>query len=273
MTSGTAARDDGGQGVTFVLGGDLPALLHHRYRAQCEDGVLRYPLGRRTSVKDALEATGPPHTEVESIIVDGRAVDFGHLLQDGQRVDVLAPEPPVDFLETTLLKPWAPGRPAFLADVNVGGLATQLRVLGFDTEYDNTLDDAEAASIADAEQRIVLTRDRALLKRSNVVWGRLLRAQEPEEQLAEVLAFFGLRPPYATFTRCVRCNDLLQDVAKADVLHLLEPKTRKYYDAFKMCPSCGRVYWAGSHHERLRERVERLSRRIEKGAKKDFANS
>lgn len=254
-----------GQSVEFVLGGDLDALLHHRYREQCVDGVLRYPLGRRTSVKDALEAVGPPHTEVESLIVDGRPVGFAHRLQEGQRVDVLAPEPPVDFHTPTQLKPWAPGRPAFLADVNVGGLATQLRVLGFDTLYDNALDDADAAAIAEAERRIVLTRDRALLKRSNVVWGRLLRAQEPEEQLAEVLTLYGLRPPFATFTRCVRCNDLLVDVAKADVLHLLEPKTKKYYDAFKMCPSCGRVYWAGSHHERLQERVEWLSRRLEEG--------
>ncbi len=263
MTSETKQVGDFGASVVrFVLHGDLLGLTNPPFRNAAQDGVVDYPLNRRTSLKDALEAIGPPHTEVEALRVDGREVGFGHMLEGGQNIKVIPPEPPVDFTEPTRLKPWAPGRPAFLADVNVGGLATQLRVLGFDTIYDNTLKDAEAAAIADAERRIVLTRDRALLKRNKVVWGRLVRSQDTEEQLVETLTFYGLKPPYATFTRCVRCNDRLVPVAKEAVLHRLEPKTKKYYEEFKMCPSCERIYWAGSHHERLSERVQRLSKQI-----------
>jgi uncharacterized protein with PIN domain len=265
MKSENDSRKTDAGHVVFVLHGDLPTLTGGAFRKTAEGGVVRYTLDRRTSVKDALEAIGPPHTEVEELRADGRAVGFGHLLEAGQRIDVVPPEPPVDYTQPTLLKPWAPGRPAFLADVNVGSLATQLRVLGFDTRYDNALKDAEVAGIASEERRIVLTRDRALLKRSAVVWGRLLRAQETGEQLVEALTFFGLTPPYATFTRCVRCNEPLVAVAKEDVLHKLEPKTKRYYEEFTMCPSCGRVYWAGSHHERLGERIEALARRIREG--------
>ncbi|WP_235893969.1 Mut7-C ubiquitin/RNAse domain-containing protein [Oceanidesulfovibrio indonesiensis] len=260
MTSDSMQDQEGGTAmVRFVLGGDLPHLANPPFRSAPANGIVEYPLKRRTSLKDALEAIGPPHTEVGALRVEGREVGFGHLLQAGQTIEVIPPEPPVDFTRPTRLKPWAPARPAFLADVNVGGLATQLRVLGFDTFYDNTLTDAEAAQMAEEERRIVLTRDRALLKRSKVVWGRLLRSGETEEQLLETLRFFGLAPPYASFTRCARCNEPLVPVDKKDVLHRLEPKTRKYYEKFTMCPSCGRIYWAGSHYERLGERLRNIA--------------
>ena len=143
----------------------------------------------------------------------------------------------------------------FVVDANVGGLAPLLRTLGLDTAYGRDWDDAYIAGVAREQGRIVLTRDRGLLKRGEVVHGRLVRAREPLGQLAEVLALYGLRGPFKAFGRCLRCNDVLRPVPKAEVLDRLEPLTRKHYDEFCLCPGCGRVYWRGSHHAAMARRL------------------
>ncbi len=127
-------------------------------------------------------------------------------------------------------------------------LAMLLRLIGHDAAHDRAWDDPLIAETAQAQGRLVLTRDTALLKRGKITHGRLIRAAHPRDQLLEVMALYGLSPRGAAFTRCLRCNALLAPVDKAEVLHRLLPKTRKYYDSFHLCPGCGRVYWPGSHH-------------------------
>jgi len=94
-----------------------------------------------------------------------------------------------------------------------------------------------------------------LLKRRQVAFGRYVRAVRPDDQLAEVLAFFGVDRPVAPFSRCLRCNVLLEPVAKVSINHRLEPKTRLYFDRFKICPACKRIFWQGSHHQRMVARL------------------
>jgi hypothetical protein len=226
---------------------------------------LSYPLDRRASVKDVIEALGPPHTEVGRIL----AHEFGqmreenfHLLLDPRgrrpdRVEVFPVVAPWDPTQHSMLRPALPAL-RFAVDANVGKLATLLRMLGFDTAYDRSLDDAGLAELAARERRVVLSKDRALLKRAAVTHGRCIRHEDPEEQLLEVLCLFGLRPPFATFSRCLRCNVPLRPVDKAEIEHRLLPKTRAYYHDFSLCPECDRIYWAGSHQERMQERVARL---------------
>ncbi|GAB6112751.1 Mut7-C RNAse domain-containing protein [Desulfomicrobium salsuginis] len=246
--------------ATFVFHGDLRDLLG-RGKAGA-DGRVTYPVTRRTSVKDAIEALGPPHTEVGTMEVDGLAVSFGHLLEPGRRIDVQPVPAPFDVLRPSPLRPEPLPRIAFLVDANVGRLAGLLRALGFDTAYDPSLGDAALAEQAAREGRILLSRDRLLLRRGIVVYGRLIRSRDPETQLLEVLRFFGLRPPFATFTRCLRCNDPLQTVSKAEIMDRLLPLTKLHYTDFRRCPRCNRIYWAGSHHERMHERVGRICREL-----------
>jgi len=167
-----------------------------------------------------------------------------------------APEP----LDVTRPQPLRPALPAirFLADANVGRLATLLRLLGFDTAYDRLLDDAAVVEQALCENRVILSRDHGLLKRKAVVWGRLIRDNDPEAQLGDVVRHFGLTPPYRPFSRCLRCNQPLTPVDKAEVLHLLQPKTKLYYQDFQRCAACGRIYWAGSHHGKMEAMVEAM---------------
>ena len=218
---------------------------------------------RRASIKDVIEALGPPHTEIGSLRVDGAEVDFGHLLLPGPgggptEVDVFPVTPPLDVTRPSLLRPTPLPRPAFVVDVNVGRLARWLRLLGLDAAYHPSWDDACLAALAASSGRAVLTGDTLLLKRSAVTHGRLVRATHPEDQLLEVLGFFGLRGPFALFSRCLDCNGELRPVPKNEILHRLEPLTRRHYHRFRICPDCGRVYWRGSHHGRMMRDLERL---------------
>jgi hypothetical protein len=239
----------------FTFHGDLPSLLSRRWRPGHR---VELSLGRRASVKDAVEALGPPHTEIGLLLAHGREIAFDHPVSEGDDIEVFPLVPPVDVSRPTLLRPVAFPEIRFIADVNVGKLARQLRMLGFDTAYRNDLDDDECAATALAEQRICLSKDRRLLKRSRILHGRLVRESEPRAQLREMVGFYGLGPHMAPFSRCLRCNHPLEPVAKAAVLPRLEPLTRKYYDVFDRCPRCDRIYWAGSHREQMKREIADL---------------
>jgi len=226
-------------------------------------GVIVSPVTRRASIKDVIEALGPPHACVGGILANGLRVDFSHRLQPGDVVAVHPLERPRRVLEPTFLRPEPLAALRFIADANVGKLARKLRLLGLDTAYDRELDDATVAAIAANEGRVVLSKDRGLLKRSKVVYAHLVRSEDPQEQVREVLRAFGLRPPYAgAFTRCARCNAVLAPVAKEAVLHRLEPKTKKYFHEFKRCPGCDAVYWSGSHHQDFTRRLQALAEQL-----------
>lgn len=244
--------------ATLLFAGELAGLLTRKHHS----GLVRYPAARRASIKDVVESLGVPHTEIHGIRANGRDHDFSLLLEPGQEVALLpadlCPAYPVDVTIPTLLRPRPLSALRFLVDENVAGLVPLLRALGFDAAYDRAWDDARIAEVAAREGRVVLSRDRALLKRSVVTCGRLVRAALPDEQLVEVLGLFGVTRAPALFSRCLRCNVKTVAVNKADVLHRLEPKTKKYFSTFKECPMCGRLYWRGSHHARLVERFAGL---------------
>jgi uncharacterized protein len=222
-----------------------------------EAGVA-YPVDRRAAIKDVVEALGIPHTEIGKILVDGREVDFCHLLRPGKTVQVLSHDLPIRVDRAKLLRPRPYPGPRFIVDVNVGKLARLLRILGIDAAYDHEWTDEMIAALGHKEMRVVLSRDKDLLKRSLVEHGRLIRSTRPMEQLAEVLRNFDLKGSFDLFSRCLRCNVALQHVSKEAVLHRLEPKTRQYYHRFQFCPCCERIYWRGSHHERMLEEMKEL---------------
>lgn len=228
--------------------GDLKELLRLQFR-----GLPRidYPLNRPASVKDIIEACGVPHTEVGRLTVGGREISFSAPGADSDTLDVYPLRPPVDVLTPTLLRPEPLSAITFAVDMNVGRLATLLRLAGFDTFYDNDISDPELIEVAAREKRILLSKDRDLLKRKKVVFGRLVREIHPERQLAEIVHLFGIKEQCKPLSRCLRCNGLLQPVDKERIIEQLEPLTRKYYDSFRRCQGCGRIYWPGSHRDGL----------------------
>ena len=213
---------------------------------------------RRASVKDMIESFGVPHTEVELILVNGESVDFSHIVCDGDRISVYPVFERLDIGSLLRLRERPLRNPRFVVDCNLGRLARYLRLLGFDCLYRNDYPDAELARISSSEKRVLLTRDRVLLRRKIITHGCFVRSTEPREQVAEVLSRLDLHSMVAPFTRCARCNGLLEKVAKRDVQHRLQPKTKRYYDAFRRCRDCDQIYWEGSHHARAQRLVEEL---------------
>ena len=144
-------------------------------------------------------------------------------------------------------------------DVHLGKLSNYLRLLGFDTWYRSNCDDQELARISDSEQRILLTRDRGLLKRSIVTYGYWVRAIQPIQQTQEILRRFALKSKIQPFSRCLQCNGEIVSVDGDEVFDHLPAQTRKHYNEFYLCRKCQKIYWKGSHYERLQQLVKQLS--------------
>jgi uncharacterized protein with PIN domain len=206
-----------------------------------------------------IESFGVPHTEIDLILVNGRSVDFSHIVGDGDRISVYPVFESLDISPLIRLRPAPLREPRFVVDCNLGRLARYLRLLGFDCLYRNDFTDDLVAQTSQQEQRIVLTRDRRLLLRKIITHGLFVREVDPRQQAREVLARLDLHRLVRPFTRCTRCNALLRAVEKSRVLHRLLPRTRRYYDAFLQCPACGKIYWQGSHHARARRLIEELT--------------
>ncbi|TPW94970.1 Mut7-C RNAse domain-containing protein [Mycolicibacterium fortuitum] len=238
------------------------AELNDFLEADSRGRAVRRPVQSHQTVKDVLEATGIPHTEIDLILVNGDPVSFEHRPAVGDRIAVYPMFEALDIGSTARLRPEPLRHPRFVVDVNLGRLARLLRVLGFDVWWSSDADDQTLADISLDQQRILLTRDRGLLKRRTITHGLFVHSQHPEEQTLEVLRRLDLRRQTKPFTRCVRCNGQLAAVAKEQVIDQLEPLTRRYYDEFSQCPECGRIYWAGSHFEKLSRLVDRLLERL-----------
>jgi len=236
----------------FQFFGRLQNLLVRPHQA----GGVAYAFNEHPAIKDAVEALGIPHTEVAVLVVNGASVSFAYRLQETDHVDVYPHGWPTGFSSVVALTPALLTERRFILDVHLGKLARRLRILGFDCLYQNDYEDEEIVEIASNEERIVLTRDRGLLKRKQVVWGCLLDGDRFPEQLCEVDARYDLIGRVQPLGRCPTCNGLLQSVEKEQIVDRLEPKTIRYYDSFRHCSDCDKIYWRGSQAEKLLQWVE-----------------
>jgi hypothetical protein len=146
----------------------------------------------------------------------------------------------------------------FIADVHLGKLTKYLRLCGYDTFYRTDLDDNEIIEESLSGKRVILTRDKELLKNKKITHGIWIRSQHPRTQLIEVITWLGIRKPKALFTRCMECNGLLREVEKNEILDRLLPMTRRYYRRFKICDDCSRIYWNGSHYRNMKKEIKTL---------------
>jgi hypothetical protein len=184
------------------------------------------------SVKDTLESLGVPHPEIDLILVNG--VSPVHL-----------PLPP---------------EARFLLDGHLGRLARHLHLLGFAADHQAEADDAALAAAAAAGDRILLTRDLDLLKRTIVRRGYRVRATDPVDQAVEVVRRFDLAGRLAPFTRCLPCGACLEEVTAQEAADRVPPGVASRHADYRRCPACGRLYWAGSHYRRLAALVDRIRR-------------
>lgn len=218
--------------------------------------TLDYRFAVSPSVKDLIESFGVPHPEVDLALVNGESVGFDRRVADGDRISVYPVFEAIDISPIVRVRPEPLRESRFVLDGHLGKLARYLRLLGFDAVWRRDPPDAELARMSRDERRILLTRDQGLLKRKEVTHGCFVRETDPRRQLIELLRRFHLDTQARPLTRCLACNAELEEARREDVAERLPESVRERHEDFRRCPGCGRVYWPGSHHRRLREFVD-----------------
>ena len=220
-----------------------------------------YQFKGRPSVKNAIQAIGVPQVEVDLILADGESVDFDFQLKGGEEVSVYPVFETLDISPLIRLRPEPLRDSRFVVDVNLGKLAQKLRLLGFDTLFRNDLGDDEIVEISLAERRIILTRDRGILKQNAVMHGYWIRHDDPAKQLDEVIIRLQLQGGFKPFTRCSSCNGELELIKKEKIKDRLSADTMTYYNKFWECNSCRKIYWKGSHFQHILKWLEKVKQK------------
>lgn len=212
------------------------------------------------SVKDAIESFGVPHAEVDLIVANGDSVDLSYRLNDGDLVGVYPMFESIDIGSLTKVRAEPLRETSFVVDENLGSLARNLRLLGFDVAYEPGTSDGDLARISSQQRRVLLTRDVGLLKRSEITHGYFVRATDPSTQTIEVVRRFDLAGALRPLERCSICNVPLRPETREDVSDRVPAGTMLHASDFRSCPGCGRVYWRGAHYERIAGLIERVRR-------------
>ena len=212
----------------------------------------------RTSVKDMIESLGVPHTEIDLILVNGNSVNFSYLVDDNDDISVYPVFESFDISDVQHLRDQPLRNPKFVLDVHLGTLARYLRMSGFDSEYRNNYSDDGIVEISLKDKRIILTRDKGILKRNNVTRGYWIRNEDPESQLKEVVDRFNLKKQFKEFERCLECNTKLEKIDKEKVIAELPLKVKERQNEFWYCKACNKIYWQGTHFEKMKKIIERL---------------
>jgi len=212
----------------------------------------------RTSVKDLIESLGVPHTEIDLIIINQKSAGFNYLINNGDVISAYPVFESLDISEVQHLRPKPLRQPKFICDVHLGSLARYLRMLGFDILYENNFNDEEIVKLSRKEKRAILTRDRGILKRTEVTHGYWVRSFKVKEQAIEILKRFDLKNQVKEFSRCIECNELLKPIKKEKVIAELPPKVLQLQNEFFKCPSCKKIYWKGTHYLRMLSFIQTL---------------
>jgi uncharacterized protein with PIN domain len=227
------------------IAAELRLFLKPGHRA----GPVRVGCDGVSSLGHVVQSLGVPLTEVGRLVVNGRPVPPRYRPGGGDVVEVGAVDRPQ-------LVPVA----RFILDVHLGALARRLRLVGLDAAYANDAGDDDLIEQANATRRILLTQDRGLLRRRTLWLGAYVYGAHPDGQLVDVLDRFT--PPLAPWTRCPACNGPLSPAPKAKVEPALQPGTRRTYQEFSQCGTCGKVYWRGAHSQRLEALIASAQRAV-----------
>lgn len=235
--------------LTLVFFGNNKELL----QVSTPDGKILYHLSRRASIKDIIESVGVPHTEICRLEYNDNEISFQYIPSGGEEILVHPFDKQDNWHAPSILRPKQFEGLKFLVDMTALKLARNLRVVGLDTKTVIGRKLRDIVEIANSEERIVVTKNRELVKMRDLLFGQLLRSDDHITQLLEVEERYELSAVAKPMSRCLVCNEILHHVSKQNILHRLEPLTRKFYTTFKECSKCRKIYWPGSHHDRMME--------------------
>ncbi|PJA29543.1 MAG: hypothetical protein CO189_01755 [candidate division Zixibacteria bacterium CG_4_9_14_3_um_filter_46_8] len=148
---------------------------------------------------------------------------------------------------------------AFICDDNLGKLAKLLKACGYDTLFQKTIADGELIAKALAEDRTIISRDRRLARKGAPENLLIIKTDDPDEQLKDVLLSLGLKPEFKDWlTRCLECNILLAKVSKEENKNRIPPYVFFTQSEFFKCSNCDKLFWKGTHHQRMMERLLKI---------------
>lgn len=219
--------------------------------------MFTYHFENEPKLIDVLEHFGVPHSQIDLILQNGQSVDFNSRLKHDDHVAVYPIFEAIDITPINILRPKPLRKIKFIVDVHLGRLAKYLRMCGFDVYYENLADD-DIIAISLAQKRIILTKDRGLLKNRKVTHGYWVRNKEPRKQLLEIINRFDLVNKIKFLVRCLLCNQKLTTKNKEQLNIILPSHATKYYQTFYWCEHCKKVYWEGSHYKNMLTMMRRI---------------
>ena len=244
----------GGPGEGYAEAWLLPrGVLAEIARGGREGVLVRYRADQ--SLRHIAETLGIPGCELGGAEAEGRPADLERPPPPGSRVELMPVSEPLRLA----------GEPRFIADVHLGRLARDLRLLGFDVAWRNDLDDEEIETIAATEGRIALTRDRGLLFRRSLALafpggprGMLVRSKDPFHQLVHAVRRFGLAALMRPFSLCSACGGALEPASREAAAERVPAKVAERYSEFFRCSLCGKIFWRGDHFRTIAPLLVRL---------------
>lgn len=210
------------------------------------------------SIKDIIEACGVPHPEIDIILVNNESVDFNYTLKDEDSVSIYPVFESLDVSPLIRLRARPLRVTRFIVDETLGKLVNKLRLFGFDSIYENTKDMNNFIEKALSDKRIILTKSQGLLKYKRITHGYWVRAIEANEQIKEIISRFDLHAQINPFERCMVCNGQIKPVSKDSLSDVLAENTKKYFNDFWQCTECKKIYWQGSHYQKMLEQLNRI---------------
>jgi len=225
----------------------LPILIRQR----------SFTLSYKTSitVAEVFESIGIPHSEVALVLVNSEPKSIEYKLQENDYMSVYPAFETFDISSISNNIQIEIDNPRFILDAHLGKLSKYLRMLGFDTLYQNDFEDQYIIDKAGIDHRIILTRDKLLLRSKKVRDGYYVRAIEKHEQLREIVRKFNLSDKFKSFTRCMTCNAELEPKTKDEIAKQVENNILFVFNEFFYCPHCKKVFWKGSHFERMEKLI------------------
>jgi uncharacterized protein with PIN domain len=235
-------------------------LITVRYYAELNDFLPQdkrgydglYTIGDNQSISDFFSSIGVTPEKVDLILLNGRSVALHEKLCDGDRLSCYPVFESLNIRDTTRIRPVPLRQPRFILDVHLGKLASFLRMMGFDTLYRPDAADSQLLDISLNEERTLVSKDKELLHHDLLTRGYRVLSDDPREQLVELLHRFDLYSCVSPFSRCIRCNTLLESIQKEKIISRLPPKVQLYYDEYFYCKTCDQIFWKGSHYEKMR---------------------
>jgi uncharacterized protein with PIN domain len=242
------------------------SLVEIRFYAELNDYLpeakrytaFRISIDNGAPVRDVLSSLGVPEEQIDLVLVNGKSVGLEHVVKENDTISAYPVYESFDISSVTKVRQRPLRQPRFVLDCHLGKLAYYLRMLGFDTLYHSNFHDKELIEISNAEARTLLSRDRKLVEESPITRGYRVRETDPKLQVVEVLRRFDLFRSTAPLQRCLRCNTYLVSIGKEKVIERLPARIRESYHQFQTCPTCNRVYWQGSHYQRMQEFIARV---------------